>query len=382
MHWTALREEGRFPQWNHEHWPWYVIYLPVLPVLLWHAIRARSLVFFTNVDPAIDMSGFFGERKSEIYALLPNDSYPTTMCIEPGTSWAEVEHQVDAARLQFPLIVKPDIGERGEGVIRVPSIEILQHAIEHANDAVLVQDLIPGECEFGMMFVHDPETDAVELLSITGKQFLTVIGDGVASVEVLLQRTFRGSRQVERLLAYKADLLKVVPALGEHVVVEPIGNHCRGTTFVDASALRTPPLERRIAALVRSTGGVYYGRFDVRADSVEAFQEGRFSIVEMNGVSSEPGHVYDPAMNIFQCWSELLRHTRHIPKISHQLRRQGHPPVSLRMFLERCDAHFDPPPFWRWLLHVIARSRTVQVPTALRRPAGTSFEADPVQSVR
>ena len=40
----------RWPaRWNHEYLPWYIIYLPVVPGLLYHAIRQRSLVFFLSL---------------------------------------------------------------------------------------------------------------------------------------------------------------------------------------------------------------------------------------------------------------------------------------------------------------------------------------------
>lgn len=379
---SARIVEGRFPQWNHEYWPWYLIYLPVLPLLVWHAIRARSIAFFSNVDPGIDMGGFFGERKSEIYALLPKGSYPTTLLVEPGRSWNDIEQQIAETGFRFPLIVKPDVGERGQGVTRVRDHTALQHALVSAKEALLIQALIPGQHEFGVMFAKDPESEKVALLSITGKRFLAVEGDGIASVEALLGRTYRGARQVERLRVYKADVFAVVPANGERVVVEPIGNHCRGTTFLDASALRTPVLERSISDLIRATNGVYYGRVDVRADSIEAFQAGRFSVVELNGVSSEPGHIYDPGKSIFECWSELLRHARYIPRISHQLRRRGHHPVPLKALLERCEEHFEPTPFWRWVIRSIAGSRRAPGLQERRQLSGTSFGADPVQGAR
>ena len=149
---------------------------------------------------------------------------------------------------------------------------------------------------------------------------------------------------------YRADLLERVAVAGETVVVEPIGNHCRGTTFLNAQGLRSPALEGAVAALAQNTEGIYYGRADVRAESAQALMEGRFSVLEVNGVSSEPGHIYDPSLSIFQCWSELLRHVRCIPPISRALVRKGHAPASLLEVLDRCDQHFTIPPPFNWIL--------------------------------
>ncbi len=111
-----MRVPDRF---NHEYWPWYLIYLPVFPAALWHALRSGHWAFFTNVNPSIDLGGFFGERKSEIYALLPSGSYPTTVLIEPGMVSHVIRTRMYEAGLELPLIAKPDVGERGEGVVRV-----------------------------------------------------------------------------------------------------------------------------------------------------------------------------------------------------------------------------------------------------------------------
>jgi len=89
------------------------------------------------------------------------------------------------------------------------------------------------------------------------------------------------------------------------------------------------------------TEGVYYGRLDVRSPSPEALRAGTFTILELNGVTGEPGHIYDPTLSILACWRELLRHVRHIPSISRDLRANGHHPVPLHTLVVRCEEHFD-----------------------------------------
>ncbi|MBK7085544.1 MAG: hypothetical protein IPH53_13145 [Flavobacteriales bacterium] len=331
----------RWPaRWNHEYLPWYIIYLPVVPGLLYHAIRQRSLVFFTNADPAIDMGGFFGERKSAIYALLPRGSYPTTLLVDPGTAEHDVRARIATTDLSFPLILKPDVGERGEGVVRVDDEQRLFDVLAIARRPMLLQQLVAWPYEYGLMFAKDPRTDRTMLLSITGKRMLSVVGDGQRSVEQLLARIYRGRLQLERLRTYRHDLLARVPTVDEEVVVEPIGNHCRGTLFFDACALSTPSLERAMDELLANAEGLYYGRVDIRAESEEAFRAGRFTVLELNGVSSEPGHIYDPSYSLLRCWSELLRHVKYLPPISAALRAKGHEPVRLADLLRRCETHF------------------------------------------
>ncbi len=340
---------------NHEYWPWQLIYLPVVPLYLYQALRQRRAVFFTNVNPAIDLGGFFGESKRAIYAQLPMESYPATVLVPAGSTAEQVRSLKCASGIDFPLIVKPDVGERGQGVARVEDEVSLVHALVGAQQDMLLQAMAQGEHEFGLMFMKDTESGRTELLSVCGKRFLGVVGDGVSTVEMLLLRSCRGSRQVDRLRRSSRVPLHYVPAPGERVTVEPIGNHCRGTVFFDACYLKGPALSAAMERLLSSTQGIHYGRVDVRAESEEALRAGRFTVIELNGVSSEPGHIYDPAYSIFRCWAELVRHVRRLGPLSEQLQRAGHAPTDLHALVVRCEGHFG------WRLGLLRRLAAVFV---------------------
>lgn len=330
-------------RYNHEYWPWWLIHLPVWPLYLYQAIRQRRAAFFTNVNPTIDMGGFFGERKSSIYALLPETSFPKTVVVPAHATREEVRDLHRGSGIRFPMIIKPDVGERGDGVERVTDEVAMINALTDRPRAMLMQALAKGDHEFGLMFAKDPGNGRTELLSVCGKRFLSVTGDGVSSVGALLARTWRGRKQLPRLDATRAQFLQHIPGAGELVIAEPIGNHCRGTVFFDASYLVTPALRSAVDRVMAATHGIYYGRLDVRSESESALREGRFTIIELNGVSSEPGHIYDPAYSIFRCWRELLRHVRRIAPISLELQRGGHQPATLHAVVVRSELHFG----WR-----------------------------------
>ena len=334
---------------NHEYWPWQLIYLPVWPFYFYQAFRQGRAVFFSNVNPAIDMGGFFGESKSAIYELLPEGSFPRTIAIPPGSSEEAVKEAHRRSGISFPLFVKPDVGERGEEVSKVNDGTELIALLVDRDKHMLMQDTAPGVLEFGLMFAKDPRTARTELLSVCGKRFLSVTGDGKQTTEQLLGRTWRGEKQLQRLRSTHGIGLKAIPSPGEQVVVEPVGNHCRGTVFFDANGSITPALRAAVDELMARTRGIHYGRLDVRAESAEALQEGHFTVIELNGVASEPGHIYDPAYSIFTCWRELLRHVRRLGPISSQLQRMGHQPTTLHALVVRCEAHFG------WKLGVLRR---------------------------
>lgn len=328
---------------NHEYWPWQLIYLPALPLYLWQALRQRSAAFFTNVNPAIDMGGFFGERKSLIYPLLPDHSYPSTILVPAGSTADAVSALWLASGIKLPLIIKPDVGERGDGIVKVKDEGTLLRLLADRTEDMLMQALIDAPCEYGLMFARDMSSGRTQLLSITGKEFLTARGDGMRSIRELLQHSWRGARQTARLEALNAEQLARIPDKGECVEVEPIGNHCRGTRFFDANRLATPELRRSVDELLRDARGINYGRLDVRSMSDDELGIGKFTVIELNGVSSEPGLIYDPEYSIWRCWHVLLQHLRYMGPISTAVQRDGHHPWTLRALVQRCEGHFG----WR-----------------------------------
>ncbi len=49
-----------------------------------------------------------------------------------------------------------------------------------------------------------------------------------------------------------------------------LGSHCRGSVFLDGGRLATPALEAGIDRISQAHPGFVFGRFDIRADSVES----------------------------------------------------------------------------------------------------------------
>ena len=72
-----------------------------------------------------------------------------------------------------------------------------------------------------------------------------------------------------------------------------------------------------IDQLAKKIEGFYYGRMDIRYESIELLREGKnFMIVELNGSGSEPTHMYDPKHSVFFAWREISRHWYLMCKIS------------------------------------------------------------------
>jgi hypothetical protein len=115
-----------------------------------------------------------------------------------------------------------------------------------------------------------------------------------------------------------------------------VGTHCRGAVFLDGSRVRTAALEEAIDRLASRYEGFYFGRFDVRAESEQALAAGRgFKVVELNGVTSEATHIYDPRNGLLDAYRVIFEQWRLAFEIGAANRALGHRPATLRLLASR-----------------------------------------------
>ena len=60
----------------------------------------------------------------------------------------------------------------------------------------------------------------------------------------------------------------------------------------------------------------YIGRFDLKTESIDELLKGNFKVIELNGVNSEPCHIFHPGRSIFLAWRDLFQHWKRIADIS------------------------------------------------------------------
>ncbi len=303
----GLRFRYTLHRWLHwEYWPSWVLYLPVVPLWVFKAIQHRSVFYFTQVNPAMPNGGMYHVSKMQIYQLLPPHCYPKTILISGGES-AHVLQKVKNENLQYPLIVKPDLGLRGIQVRVVHHEQELAAYHHSASYDYLIQEKIPYENEAAIFYIRHPRQSRGRITGITGKQFMSVVGDGQRTIRELLAQTPRYAMQIERLAARQN--LDLIPAAHAHIRIEPIGNHNLGTIFLDWSCRANPALHAVVDELCRQIPGFFYGRLDIRFRTWDELEQGRhFSIIELNGALSEPTHAYDPRHSFWHAIKELYRH--------------------------------------------------------------------------
>lgn len=304
-----------------EYWPTTAQYLPVLVGWPYLCVKGKDLLFFTAVNPFIYGGGSFGESKSDILSSLPSEFVPETKVIHPENSLPE--------NLVFPIVAKPDIGERGSHVTILKTRAELEIYKSSVQRKFLLQEYLPSSFEAGVMVLRDPENGSFRITSVVVKKFLTVTGDGKKNLRELIDEVPRARFQWERL-KHKIDAEKV-PAAGESVLLEPIGNHCRGTIFKNGNHLITPELTQVMTKLASTIKDFHFGRFDLKAESEERFILGEtIKIMELNGAFSEPGHIYDPEETLFNSWKDLFVHWDNLAGIAGNNIRNGHKPLTLK----------------------------------------------------
>lgn len=323
----------KFRYW--EYWPFDILYIPVYIYWIWLSIKARSFFFFSASNPLIKNAGFLLESKKEIYDLMEQTCYPTTILCEPGVTMKDVTAEIDNASLTYPLIVKPDVGQRGMQVKLIMSATELEEYIAGARFKFLIQEFIPYKKEAGIFYYRMPGEQTGHISGIAGKEFLTLTGDGHSTMHQLLMKDRRYFLQLPVLEKTHGLLLQTVLNAGERYELVPYGNHSRGAKFTDLTHLATPGLVQSIDRVCQSIPEFYYGRLDIRFSNWEDLCNGiNFSIIELNGAGSEPTHIYDPRHSVFFAWKEIMRHLRILYRISqHNVQHRGIKLMSTRQGL-------------------------------------------------
>lgn len=295
--------------WRWEFWPVWLFYLPVVGWMAWLSLRYRSLALVTCANPAIPTGGFIGESKSAILDGLGADDprvarYVLLRAGDPAR--AEVGAAF-AAEHGLPVVLKPDVGQRGSGVQVLRTPAHLAEALEHMPVDSVLQAFAPGD-EFGVFYARRPSEDRGQILSITEKVIPTVTGDGVRTLEQLILADGRAVCQAQVYLDTNASRLDQVLPAGEEVALVDLGTHARGAQFLDGARVNTPELLDAIDDLSRQYEGFYFGRYDLRVPTEEQLARGEgFRVIELNGVTSESTHIYDPRHGLLHAWGTLLR---------------------------------------------------------------------------
>jgi membrane protein DedA with SNARE-associated domain len=306
------RLAARAARWRRwEVWPMAIFYAPVAAWIAVLSLRHRGLATLTAANPGMPDGGTVGESKFDILERLPPDATIPSARVAAGAlddRLAALRAVVDARGWAFPLVLKPDVGQRGVGVKLAHGWDEVATYLSRAAEPVLAQIYHAGPFEAGVFYYRRPGWARGRIFSITDKRFPVIVGDGVSTIETLVWTHPRFRMQGDLFAARHAGVLTRVLAAGERYPLALAGNHAQGTLFLDGAHLVTPALERRIDEIAHAHGGFFIGRFDIRYRDVEAFRAGRdLAIVELNGATAESTNIYDPDHTLLDAYRVLFR---------------------------------------------------------------------------
>lgn len=324
---ATLRRSARLGRMlRAEFWPRRVFYAPLVPYLLWQSARHGGITAPTAANPFIPHSGIVGESKDQILRALPGAWVMPWTLIQPGES-AQRLAQLDAhaERLGgYPLVLKPDAGERGAAVKIARSRDDAAEYFRAHHAPTIAQQYHAGPFEAGVLWVREPGADRGRIFSITDKRFAVLESDGARTLREQVWRHPRYRFQAERYLARLGERADTTPPRGERVPLGLAGNHCQGTLFADGEHLRTPALEAAFNEIGLATPELHFGRFDVRYASAEDLRTGRnFRIIELNGALAESTNIYDPSWPIWRMYRVLFEQWRTLYRIGGANARRG-----------------------------------------------------------
>lgn len=335
-----------------EHIPNAILYIPVGLYYLILSIRYHSLTLPSAANPNIETGGFMGESKSSVMNLV--DKEQQTWIAEfvtlhrNGTS-GEVDFQnavslMNSKKLEFPVVAKPDIGWNGYGVRLVDDQDQLHQYITNfpSQENIVLQRPVPYDGEAGIFYIRIPGEPKGWINSITLRYFPFVTGDGKSTLRELIQTDARTKYRAGYYLGGRSEHvgfaeedLDQVPGEGELIRLSFIGSLRVGGLYRNGSYLITPELTSRIDEISRSMPEFYFGRYDVRFESVDKLMKGEgFKIIEINGAGAEAIQAWDPNVTLFRLYKEFFKSYKMLFRIGNMNRARGFKPMTLRAFLK------------------------------------------------
>ena len=324
-----------------ERLPKWLNLIPMIGQWLWLSLWHGSWTLPATANPTITAGGLVGEGKSEYFGIMGSTARAHTAdfaVLENTRTEAALQDAEKAMRelgLEYPVILKPDIGWCGFGVRIVRSREELQAYLEAypRGENIILQRFISYEGEAGIYYVRHPNELRGRITGILLRFFPRVVGDGRSTVAELMARNQRTRRLGQDGRSDSWCDTTMIPALGEIVRVCVTGSTRVGGLYRDGTSLVTPALQDALHDITADMKDLHVARFDVRYESIGELRKGTaFKIIEVNGAGSEAVHAWDPSYTLAQAYRIVFEKQRTIFSIGAAMRKKGHqPPGGLEM---------------------------------------------------
>lgn len=267
-----------------------------------------------------------GEPKKEMYDLLPSSVYPKTFNVLPGEAMKSIENKFITYMMQFPVIVKPEVGGQGILLRKIDSQEQLLNYHKKNPFEYIVQQFVHYPMEVSIFYYRYPDETTGHITGFLHKIPLLVTGDGIHSLRELIQLHPKATKYITELQkSHGKNFDTILPPGGEYKL-SYAANHNRGASFIDLKNDIDQKLISVIDSISNYVNDFFYGRYDIMCSSVEDLKENKnFTILEYNGCGAEPNHFYDTGYTLLGAYKEILMHWKVLYEISLQNHKKGIP---------------------------------------------------------
>ncbi len=329
---------------NWETWPFKLIYAPITPVWGWYMLRSWSVWFFTPSNPKITFGGMDGEPKKEMYDLLPTALYPATFNVLPAQDFETIKTELQKNGIQYPFIVKPEVGCQGILFRKIDKEEELLNYHTKIPVEYIVQEMVSYPMEVSVFYIRHPQEKKGTITGFLHKIPLQVTGNGKDSLQELISQHPKAQKRLGEMESKHRQNLKTILAAGEKYMLSYAANHNRGAHFIDLKEHIDDKLVAIFDEISHSINDFFYGRYDIMCSNVEDLKNGKnFTILEYNGCGAEPNHFYDTGYTLIGAYKEILKHWKALYQISKYNSQHGIKPWGFKKgkdFLAHIKAHF------------------------------------------
>lgn len=302
-------------------------------------LRARSVWFFTASNPRLTFGGMDGEPKKEMHDLLPPQFRPKYFNVLPSESFQTVKNKLLESGIDYPFIVKPEVGGQGILFRKIESESHLQEYHEKIPVEYFIQEYVRYPVEVSLFYYRFPGEAKGTISGFLQKMPMQVTGDGVHTLQELVESNSKAMKRKEELHKKHRDTWNVILPEGERYMLSYAANHNRGACFIDLGAEINDFLVSMLDGISHQVNDFFYGRYDIMCQSVEDLKKGRnFFILEYNGCGAEPNHFYDTGYSLPEAWKEILKHWKALYRISDINHRAG---VAYWPFLKGLRFHWQ-----------------------------------------
>lgn len=306
-----MRPSNKWPKWLitfclPEFWNYIVIYTPVFSYILFKAVFRTKFKFYPfALNRAIDESGgFAGANKNIIHNHFNPKLFPKTIHIAQNELSSALKKIT--SEFNYPLILKPSNLNRGVAVQKIEDEEALLAYINHAHFDIQAEEYLTQKMEVAVFIANSPN-EPLKILSLTGKIFLTVTGNGKNTIKELLEQNWRYKMSESQIIPFWKNRWNRVPNEGETILIQPIGNHNKGTEFTNETHRITAAMEKYFDSIVPKE--LQFGRFDIKINDWSNLETcENLNIIEFNGNVAEPVSYLDTRYGYFKIQRILFKH--------------------------------------------------------------------------